>query len=107
MPMNAIRTNLYSVADPNVYSMPADERNAIMNIDCTQLLEDITYYKSRSNELREEVGEHHKVFCTKRDDYASKLRSKEKEIKAISANINLISTKLQKLRKPHEISMDD
>jgi uncharacterized coiled-coil DUF342 family protein len=107
MPMNAIKTNLYSTADPNVYSLPADEKKAIIKIDCTQLKEDITYYISRSDELRAEVGKFHEIFCTKRDDYASELRSKESEIKAISDNINLISTKLQKLRKPHEISVDD
>ena len=107
MPMNAIKTNLYSTADPNVYSLPADEKKAIIKIDCTQLKEDITYYTSRSDELRAEVDAMHKIFCTKRDEYAGQLRSKEDEIDGISANINLISTNLQKLRKPHEISMDD
>ena len=105
--MNSIRTNLYSVADPNVYLMTNEEQKAIIKIDCTQLKEDITYYVSRSSELRSEVGEYHKIFCTKRDEYNSELRSKESEIKAISDNINLISTKLQKLRKPHEVAMDD
>lgn len=68
--MNAIKNNLYSVADPNVYALPKDEKNAIIKIDCTQLKEDITYYTSRSDELRAEVDAMHKIFCTKRDEYA-------------------------------------
>lgn len=104
---NYAKLDLFSVADKSFYGMPKPEQEVLLGIDHSSLKEDTRYYVKRSDDLKNEVVSTYKIFESKKEDYNKKLREKEIEIKTVSDNINLISTNIQRLKKPHELAMED
>lgn len=95
-----LNPNIYSTAEPNITSMPDDEKKAVLQRDTTKAKEEIIFYRERSQDLmvslkamaskmvvdrdkcsKEMVDEHSRV-----DELRNEIKIIEKNSKAVQDN---------------------